>query len=147
MLILDDFARTNKEISMDLNLKRACEVIDDGARIYNAILNFASVSCGLNDHHVKFIVGFTDMDGDVGSIFGDIDFGEMLAYFISLFTDVMCNGLLDDDQNEIYLEDMERMPVRVAYKENRPFAIGHFLDDKFIIEDDVKAWIEKGGSK
>ena len=130
-----------------LSIKRLDEVIDGDDEMFaaNALLEFASVSCG--DGHVKFLVGFKDSDGDCGSVFHGICFDGMLADFLIGFTGMICKGLVDDEDKEIYLEDMVRTPVRVVYKKGKPCAIGHFLYNRFIMEEDVKAWLESGGSR
>ena len=130
-----------------LGIKRLDEVIDGDDEMFaaNALLEFASVSCDRGN--VKFLVGFKDADGDCGSVFHGICFDGMLADFLAGFTGMVCKDLLNDEDKEIYLEDMARTPVRIVYKKGKPCAIGHFLYDRFIMEDDVKAWLEPGGSK
>ena len=130
---------------MALVVKRLNEVVD-GECMYetNALLDFASVSC--EGGHAKFTVGFKDADGDCGSLFNNLWFDGMLADFLTVFTGMVCHGLRDDDSEEIYLEDMGRMPVRVVYRNGRPYAIGNFMDDRCIVEEDGKAWLKGGGA-
>ena len=128
-----------------LGIKRLDEVIDGDDEMFaaNALLEFASVSC--DREHTKFLVGFKDADGDCGSVFHGICFDRMLADFLTGFTGMICKDLVNDEDKEIYLEDMVRTPVRIVYKKGKACAIGHFLYDRFIMEDDVKAWLESGG--
>ena len=134
---------------MVLRTKRLDEVIDggDGCFVGNAMVDFASVSCGIEDGSVKFTLGYTDMDGDVGSLFYGLKFNGKLGDFLSGLTAMICQDLLDDEDREVYLEDLERTPIRVVTKANKPVAVGHFLHDRFIVEDDVREWIETGGVK
>ena len=129
-----------------LKTKRLDEVVDGDDKMFvtNAVMDFSSVSC--EGGHAKFTVGFKDADGDCGSLFNKLWFDGMLADFLTVFTGMVCHDLRDDDSEEIYLEDMGKTPVRVVYREGRPYAIGHFLDDRFIMEEDVKAWLKGGGN-